>query len=69
MFSGGVGGMSLWIAIFPTDVVKSRIQVESTIGKKAPSFYKTFIMIYNNEGRITLYIYMVVTVAEFLKRF
>ena len=28
--SGGVGGMSLWIVIFPFDVVKSRMQVHGT---------------------------------------
>lgn len=26
-FCGGVAGISLWIAIFPADVIKSRIQV------------------------------------------
>lgn len=28
--SGGVGGICLWSSIFPFDVVKSRIQVESS---------------------------------------
>ena len=28
--AGGVGGMCLWISIFPFDVVKSRIQIESS---------------------------------------
>ena len=26
-FCGGIAGVSLWIAIFPADVIKSRIQV------------------------------------------
>lgn len=26
-FCGGVAGISLWIVIFPADVIKSRIQV------------------------------------------
>jgi len=26
-FSGGMAGVSLWLAIFPADVIKSRIQV------------------------------------------
>jgi solute carrier family 25 ornithine transporter 2/15 len=29
MLCGGIGGVMLWVAIFPTDVVKSRIQVSS----------------------------------------
>ena len=27
IFSGGMAGVSLWVAIFPADVIKSRIQV------------------------------------------
>jgi len=27
---GGVGGMSLWVVIFPFDVVKSRMQIHQT---------------------------------------
>ncbi len=27
---GGVGGLSLWIAIFPFDVLKSRIQISNS---------------------------------------
>ena len=27
IFSGGLAGVSLWLAIFPADVIKSRIQV------------------------------------------
>jgi len=30
MISGGVGGMSLWVVIFPFDVVKSRMQIHRT---------------------------------------
>lgn len=30
IIAGGVGGMCLWTSIFPFDVVKSRIQVESS---------------------------------------
>lgn len=26
---GGIGGVTFWISIFPTDVVKSRIQIDS----------------------------------------
>lgn len=49
--AGGVGGLCLWSAIFPTDVVKSRIQVESTVGKKAPGFLTTFNRILKTEGQ------------------
>lgn len=55
MVSGGIGGVCLWTSIFPTDVVKSRIQVESTIGTKAPSFYKTLTQIGRVEGIRALY--------------
>lgn len=27
IFCGGMAGVSLWIAVFPADVIKSRIQV------------------------------------------
>ncbi|XP_061165500.1 mitochondrial ornithine transporter 1-like [Saccostrea echinata] len=53
--AGGVGGMCLWSAVFPTDVVKSRIQVESTVGKKAPGFLVTFNKILKAEGPKALY--------------
>ncbi|XP_033742414.1 mitochondrial ornithine transporter 1-like [Pecten maximus] len=53
--SGGIGGVCLWTSIFPTDVVKSRIQVQSTVGKKAPSFYKTLTHIGRTEGIRALY--------------
>lgn len=55
MLAGGIGGIALWTSIFPTDVVKSRIQVESTVGKAAPSFYKTLLTIHREEGIRALY--------------
>lgn len=33
IFCGGIGGVCLWSSIFPFDVVKSRIQVESSRDK------------------------------------
>jgi solute carrier family 25 (mitochondrial ornithine transporter) member 2/15 len=30
MLAGAVGGIALWVAIFPADVIKSRIQIESS---------------------------------------
>ncbi len=29
MICGGLGGVTLWVAVFPTDVIKSRIQVST----------------------------------------
>ncbi|KAK7489872.1 hypothetical protein BaRGS_00018894 [Batillaria attramentaria] len=52
---GGVGGVSLWVAIFPADVCKSRIQVQAVEGQKAPTFLATLISIFRNEGIGALY--------------
>ncbi|XP_059243464.1 mitochondrial ornithine transporter 1-like, partial [Mustela nigripes] len=49
MLSGGVGGICLWLAVYPGDCVKSRIQVLSMSGKQA-GFIRTFISIEKNEG-------------------
>lgn len=43
--SGGVGGMALWAAVFPADVVKSRMQVTGS-GR----FSHMFVSILKNEG-------------------
>lgn len=32
MTAGAVGGLALWTAIFPADVIKSRMQVNSNLG-------------------------------------
>ncbi|XP_052828371.1 mitochondrial ornithine transporter 1 [Octopus bimaculoides] len=55
IISGGVGGLALWTAIFPADVVKSRIQVQSTVGKAAPSFLSVFLTVLKTEGVAALY--------------
>ncbi|KAK2497559.1 hypothetical protein MC885_017050 [Smutsia gigantea] len=44
MLSGGVGGICLWLAVYPVDCVKSRIQVLSMSGKQA-GFIGTFISV------------------------
>ncbi|XP_040282013.1 mitochondrial ornithine transporter 1-like [Bufo bufo] len=54
MISGGFGGMSLWLVVFPVDCVKSRIQVLSMTGKQA-GFIRTFLKILRNEGVVALY--------------
>lgn len=55
ILSGGLGGVALWTAVFPADVVKSRIQVQSTVGKSAPKFTDVFMSVLKNEGIRALY--------------
>ena len=52
MICGGVGGVALWVAIFPADVCKSRIQVQAVDGKAAPTFLATITQIFKNEGQV-----------------
>ncbi|XP_037599381.1 mitochondrial ornithine transporter 1 isoform X3 [Cebus imitator] len=54
MLSGGVGGICLWLAVYPVDCIKSRIQVLSMSGKQA-GFIGTFINVVKNEGIMALY--------------
>lgn len=54
MLSGGFGGICLWLAVYPVDCIKSRIQVLSMSGKQA-GFIGTFISIVKNEGVPALY--------------
>ncbi|KAG8452780.1 hypothetical protein GDO86_004538 [Hymenochirus boettgeri] len=54
IISGGVGGISLWLVVFPVDCVKSRIQVLSMTGKQS-GFIRTFGQILRNEGISALY--------------
>ena len=49
--AGGVGGMCLWLAIFPFDLIKSRIQIENS----TMSLPKMFVKIVKVEGFRTLY--------------
>ena len=49
MFCGGVAGACLWTAIYPIDVIKSRIQVQSLVGPM-PGFLSTAIKTYKTEG-------------------
>jgi len=49
--SGGVAGVALWTAIFPADVVKSRLQVS---GATTPLLVKLG-QIYSQEGVLALY--------------
>ncbi|XP_058404088.1 mitochondrial ornithine transporter 1 isoform X5 [Diceros bicornis minor] len=54
MLSGGIGGICLWLAVYPVDCVKSRIQVLSMSGKQA-GFLGTFIGVVRSEGIMALY--------------
>ncbi|XP_062872623.1 solute carrier family 25 member 15a [Trichomycterus rosablanca] len=54
MLSGGIGGALLWLAVYPIDCVKSRIQVLSLAGRQE-GFMKTFTGIVRNEGVRSLY--------------
>uniref|UniRef100_A0A914RP63 Uncharacterized protein n=1 Tax=Parascaris equorum TaxID=6256 RepID=A0A914RP63_PAREQ len=47
--SGGVGGMALWTAVFPADVVKSRIQITGS-GR----FSHMFVSILKKEGSFAI---------------
>lgn len=50
--SGGFGGVALWVAIFPADVVKSRVQVASTAGTIEPTFRSVLVQVFKEEGRL-----------------
>lgn len=51
MAAGAVGGISLWVAIFPADVIKSRIQVQSL----KTSMRQVGLQIIRQEGVLALY--------------
>lgn len=50
---GGIGGVSLWVAIFPSDVIKSRVQVGAISSKL--SFIQMVLKIARTEGIRALY--------------
>ncbi|KAK8722485.1 hypothetical protein OTU49_012243 [Cherax quadricarinatus] len=51
MLCGGFAGVVLWVAIFPADVVKSRIQVAGSTDPMS----KVLLGIFRNEGILALY--------------
>lgn len=51
MAAGAVGGVALWTAIFPADVIKSRIQVQSL----THSMTRVGMEIFRKEGFLALY--------------
>lgn len=54
ILAGGVGGVALWTAIYPTDVIKSRMQVYSSGGSKV-NFAETCSLIFKEEGVRSFY--------------
>jgi solute carrier family 25 ornithine transporter 2/15 len=51
MVAGAVGGASLWTAIFPADVIKSRVQIQGI----SASMYSVGLDIVRKEGPLGLY--------------
>ena len=54
-FCGGIGGVSFWISVFPADVIKSRIQVNSTSELAKKGFFSALISVAREEGVESLY--------------
>ncbi|XP_062051322.1 mitochondrial ornithine transporter 1-like [Lepus europaeus] len=54
ILSGGVGGICLWLTVYPVDCIKSRIQVLSISGKQA-GFTGTLLSVVRNKGIAALY--------------
>lgn len=51
MVAGAVGGASLWTAIFPADVIKSRVQIQGL----SDSMFKVGMDIAKKDGVLALY--------------
>lgn len=49
MFCGGIGGLCLWLSIFPADLIKSRAQI--SYGEEL-KFIPTLLGIIRNEGEL-----------------
>ena len=54
--AGGMGGVALWVSIFPADVVKSRVQVESTAGTVEPTFRSVLRHVFKEEGTSVIFL-------------
>ncbi|XP_019903682.3 mitochondrial ornithine transporter 1-like [Esox lucius] len=63
LISGGVGGSAFWLAVYPIDSVKSRIQVLSMTGKQS-GFFRTMLCIIRTEGVPALYAGLIPTVLR-----
>lgn len=51
MASGAIGGAALWTAIFPADVIKSRVQIQGI----SASMFSVGLDIVRKEGPMSLY--------------
>nr|XP_020651589.1 mitochondrial ornithine transporter 1-like [Pogona vitticeps] len=63
--SGGIGGAAFWLAVYPIDSVKSRIQVLSMAGRQ-DGFLLSFLHILRTEGFMPLYSGLMPTVIRAL---
>uniref|UniRef100_A0A8D2BA22 Uncharacterized protein n=1 Tax=Sciurus vulgaris TaxID=55149 RepID=A0A8D2BA22_SCIVU len=54
MLSGGIGGICPWLAEYPVNCIKSRIQFHSMSGKQVGCF-GTFLGVVKSEGTTVLY--------------
>ncbi|EMP39163.1 Non-POU domain-containing octamer-binding protein [Chelonia mydas] len=63
--SGGMGGACFWLAVYPIDSVKSRIQVLSMAGRQ-DGFLLSFLHILRTEGFMALYCGLMPTVIRAL---
>ncbi|XP_034637768.1 mitochondrial ornithine transporter 1-like isoform X3 [Trachemys scripta elegans] len=63
--SGGMGGACFWLAVYPIDSVKSRIQVLSMAGRQ-DGFLLSFLHILRTEGFTALYCGLMPTVIRAL---
>ncbi|KYO39990.1 mitochondrial ornithine transporter 1 [Alligator mississippiensis] len=61
--SGGVGGACFWLAVYPIDSVKSRIQVLSMAGRQ-DGFLLSLLHILRTEGFVPLYCGLMPTVIR-----
>ncbi|KAG8448279.1 hypothetical protein GDO86_015393 [Hymenochirus boettgeri] len=61
--SGGVGGACFWLAVYPVDSVKSRIQVLS-LAPRSEGFFFSLLHILRTEGFLTLYSGLMPTVIR-----
>lgn len=52
---GGLGGVSFWLSVFPADVVKSRVQIDSNGPLAKKSFVGALSHIAKTEGMLKLY--------------
>jgi solute carrier family 25 (mitochondrial ornithine transporter) member 2/15 len=50
-----LGGVAFWVSIFPADVVKSRVQVDSNSDLAKGGFIRALATILKNEGISKLY--------------